>query len=763
MADEGNGLDDVRYEHHLRHRGRSNKYLAKLFWLAILALITVRITQRIYTWWRRRCYRKHSLQAQRMQPTQFSRFYAYIRAFFLLPLPFGLFGITIGRLLALAAYANIIAAFILSVDAPKIISLHFADDVAFRAAWITVTQVPLVYFLATKRGPLQLLSGFSHERINWLHRWVGRILFICATTHMAIMMTSISITELLRSHEKGMSVVRYGLGAYGTLLWIVITSILPLRRWSYRAFYLNHWACTLLFLGIVAKHVPTYARLPIYASFALVAIDKCMSVYRLLWHNITIRTVKRKVLKLRRSSSKQVLAMGHPVKMMPPVIKNGVISSAKESTTIIRLSDVPFTWKPGQHVRLYLPKLGALEIHPFTPATCSDISSSTFPSNNSNDSEFNGLLHTNAEPFANDMVLMVRAHSGLTKRLSDYHSEWLATPCPNASRESSSLTAYVDGPYGNPPTWEDYENIVLLATSTGVSYILSILDHLEQMCFDGKAQLRTQQIHFIWTNQHIERQFEETVIDLIVKHSTLLRESDIKLHVEFHTTCPDSDIQLTSQRMCEFDPFAHLRQPSRKHFVNRRPLRIRNPDNPEDWEDLEYETESEEQEDLKEIEPRISEMDSRESCETYVSSTLIDDDDDQESLFSDLDSTIDEPETSFWNRMPSFRIPSLRSTSPPREPQTCSCALLQQQEQSPHSRPARLPDFITRSYGSRPDISATLKYAIPTEGTVGRSMVAVCSNKGVVESARKCVARMEWEVARGRRKEGVDIFTEGFE
>jgi predicted ferric reductase len=573
------------------------------------------------------------------------RLTACLKAAFLLPLPFGLFSISIGRFLALAAYTNTISALLLSVDAPKF-SAHFADDIAFRAAWITVMQVPLVYLLATKRGPLQVLTGLSYEQINWLHRWVGRILFLCATVHMAVMMSSISVSEMITSYDKGFLVVRYGAGAYGTLLWLVVSSVLPLRQWNYKVFYINHWLCMLVFLGMAAKHVPPYAPLPIYSSLAVLAIDKCISAYRLVWDNISMQIMKRKFGDTMNGLSRQVLAMGHLVKMMPPVVKNGSIPTV-ESTTIIRLSDVSFAWKPGQHVRLYLPKIEALEIHPFTPATCSDISS-LFSSSKIHDVELEHLLQDESDAPTNEMVLMVRSHSGLTKRLSEYHSEWLSTPCPNASRESSSLTAYIDGPYGNPPTWEDYENVVLIATSTGVSYILSILDYLEQLCYHEPARLQIQQIRFIWANRHIEPQFEGTVTDLVLKNSVVLRESGIKILVEVHITCSDSYVQTQSHEIAEYDPFAHLRQPRRRHFTNRRPLRIRNPDNPDDWED-----EEEEEEPIKHMEPFVTEVDGRSSCETYVSSTMTYDDD-EESLFSfsDLESIIDESEASWWSCIP---------------------------------------------------------------------------------------------------------------
>lgn len=644
-------------------------------------------------------------------------------------------------------YICTIVSLLVTVDAPKL-SSHFLDDVAFRAAWITLAQVPLLYFLSTKRGPLNLLAGLSHERISWIHRWVGRALFVSATTHMAIMMSSISVNDLMRSPGKAMSVVRYGAGAYGTLVWIALSSILPVRRWSYRVFYINHWAMTLVFLWILSHHVPRYARLPIYASVAIVAFDKCLACYGFLWNNVSVRPLKRRFAKFRKEPGRQVLAMGHPVKMMTPFITNLGLHP-KESATIIRICDAPLAWRPGQHVRLYLPKLGMLEIHPFTPATCSEASSAPFPAYKHHDAEHNGLLSSCSTPPTNDMVLMIRSHSGLTKRLADYYSKWLSLPCPNASRPCSSLTAYIDGPYGSPPTWEDYENITLIASSTGVSFILSILEYLEQLCFNGHPRLRTQHIRFIWANRHIEPQFEASVMDLLSKHSAMLRESDIMVEAEFYATCPQSEERGMEPEMREYDPFAHLRRPRRNYFAGRPPLRIRNPNALDDEED-----EDEEEEDLKHVSPVVSEV---ESCLSYESdaSTLIDQE--ERPIISDRQSTLDELDTSCWSRMPSLRFP--RATPKAADSESCQCGLIRYQQRKTGSK--RQPEFITRFYGSRPNIPHIVSVAASRTSTA-KTMVAVCSNAGVAMQAKSAVARMNLDFAMGRRERGVDIHTEGF-
>jgi hypothetical protein len=654
-------------------------------------------------------------------------------------------GAPAGRFGTLLAYAGLTTALLISVNAPAF-SAHFSDDIAFRAAWITVTQVPLVYFLSTKRGPLNLLTGISYERINWLHRWIGRMLFVCATTHMIIMASSISIVDLMQSPDPAMVIVRYGAGAYVTLTWIAVSSILPFRRRSYRIFHLNHWVCTLVFLGLVGSHVPSYARLPIYVSTAIVAADKCLCALRMLSNNISVRSLNSKSARARKESSRQVLAMGHPVKMTTPFITNSSVFQ-EESTTVIRLSDVPLSWKPGQHVRLYIPRLGTLEMHPFTPATCSEMSESSFHSAEDDDVENHGLLPRDVRATASEMLLMIKAHSGLTKRLLAYHAEWLALPCPNASRSPSSLTAYIDGPYGDPIAWENYGKIVLIASSTGVAFPLSILDYLEQLCCNGTSRVRTQQIHLVWTNRHIEPHFEATVSSMLSRHTTMLRQLDINLEASFYTTCAEASAQEAQQR----DPFAHLRQPRPKHLVRRPLLRIRNPNAPVEREGERYGEEEEYK--LGQVPSCVGASSRRSSYETCVSSTLVGDDSED----SDLDFMLEELDSSCWSRMSSLR--RILSEKRLEYTKTCRCADIRHDQKK--FRPNPLPEYISWSYGHRPDVDTILSTSIPRTGTE-RTIVVVCSNQSVTKEVKTGVSKVNMDFARGQREAGVEMHTEEF-
>lgn len=93
----------------------------------------------------------------------------------------------------------------------------------------------------------------------------------------------------------------------------------------------------------------------------------------------------------------------------------------------------PLTWKPGQHIFLILPTLSTLpiEAHPFS------IASIPVSSNESEDQE---------------VVLLIRARAGLTRRLRDFAESGVTT-----------LPALLDGPYGYPPNLRRFSTCVLIA------------------------------------------------------------------------------------------------------------------------------------------------------------------------------------------------------------------------------------------------------------------------------------------------------------
>lgn len=103
-----------------------------------------------------------------------------------------------------------------------------------------------------------------------------------------------------------------------------------------------------------------------------------------------------------------------------------------------------FSWKAGQHAYVCLPQLSriASEFHPFTI--------STIPEN------LDGT-----KPEEKEIVFLIKAHDGLTNRLMRHANQ----------NGTSTVTAYVDGPYGSPPDLHHYSTSILVA-GTGCSRLL---------------------------------------------------------------------------------------------------------------------------------------------------------------------------------------------------------------------------------------------------------------------------------------------------
>ena len=307
---------------------------------------------------------------------------------------------------------------------------YYYERVGFRAAWVSVTQVPLVYVLVSKT--LGLVSGLSYERLNWLHRWVSRTLLITVTLHGAFFLAEWARADFVAMELELMPMVRYGLGAWGVLVWTLVSSCAPFRNMAYELFVLQHIAAAGIFLWLVYRHVPSYAVYNVWFAVGIVTFDRtalfCWSVYQ----NVGIRQ--------RGAKASSPRWLGYRAELR----------ALNRDSTMVTVRDVAFKWKVGQHIYLRLPKIGILESHPYTISSVPSKSSSSV---------------------SNDVRLIIRAHSGFTRRL---HRRALSS----AQGDAVVMTAFVAGPFGAPPAWNSFETLVLIAASTGASFTLPILESI---------------------------------------------------------------------------------------------------------------------------------------------------------------------------------------------------------------------------------------------------------------------------------------------
>ena len=299
---------------------------------------------------------------------------------------------------------------------------YYWERIGFRAAWISVTQVPFIYLLAGKVNVLGMVLGSSYMDLNWVHRWVARTLLVTATIHGSFFIREWVRADFFQGELELMPMVKWGLAAWGILAWTTISSLFPLRRLCYEFFVVQHLASGAIFLWVLHTHVPSYAAYNIWMAAAFFLSGRVLRACIFLFQNL--------------SSSGMGYYAG--LKAMP------------DNITRVTIRDIKFTWKPGQHVLLWCPSLGLLESHPFTLAN---------------------IPQEDRSGHRKEMQLIIRARSGFTQRL--YRK------AASMRRDKSSTTrAFVTGPLGNLPAWNTFETLVLISASTGASFTLPILESI---------------------------------------------------------------------------------------------------------------------------------------------------------------------------------------------------------------------------------------------------------------------------------------------
>jgi NAD(P)H-flavin reductase len=253
---------------------------------------------------------------------------------------------------------------------------------------VAISQLPLHYLLAMKSptSPLTLATAWTHERLNSVHRLLGRIVAILAFSHATLYLKFFLDKGLLRK-RLGDWDVRLGLMAF-TLVALMSLLALPMvrKRAYYRGFYVGHVLGSALLLVVLWAHMRWTRRYVVQAACFWVA-------------NILLRW---------RDSRPALLEVQAPEGAKRELLRLTVNLSEGHALT---------NWVPGQHVYLHTHSRGLLSStwgrkNPFTIATVS-----------ANDK---------------DIELVVRRMAGTTVALSNVtgskpKSIWLEGPYGEAS------------------------------------------------------------------------------------------------------------------------------------------------------------------------------------------------------------------------------------------------------------------------------------------------------------------------------------------
>jgi predicted ferric reductase len=329
----------------------------------------------------------------------------------------------------------------------------------------TVNMIPLI-IMAGRNNPLIAMLHVPYDTWNLLHRWLGRIVVLEALAH-------VFAWAIPKGQEKGWSVVAKslsgssfmftGLVAAVAFVALLVHSPSPIRHAFYETFLHLHFAIAAVSMGFLWVHLNGLAaQTYLLAAVILWALERATRLLIILYRNCG-----------RESTTATIEAMpGDAMRITLRVAR-------------------PWTFRPGQHIYLYIPSVGWWTSHPFSVGWSDsedNISDEKSLPMNSQDL-ING-------PQKETISLLVRRRTGMTDKLFQ-RANSMSTPL--------TVRAFAEGPYGNIHTMDSYGTVMLFAGGVGITHHVPFVRHLVAGFADGTvAARRVTLVWIIQSPEHLE-------------------------------------------------------------------------------------------------------------------------------------------------------------------------------------------------------------------------------------------------------------------
>ena len=357
---------------------------------------------------------------------------------------------TLGRVLLVLA--ELVAVVVLCFYA-----LHPSDewqweDIGYRTGFIACAQLPLVFLLAGKNNVIGLLVGVSYEKLNWLHRWTARVLFLTVTMHMGFWFASWSRFDYIKVKLANDAITQRGFAAWVILLWIVISSMAPIRGWNYEFFVIQHIVTFSGLIAVIYLHIPAENKVWVWIPIGLLVFDRLLRWFMTFYTNLAVFHPK--------ANNRGVLAC------------RARFEPLDRETTRITIAKPPIKWRPGQHVLLSCHTVAPLQSHPFTIAST---------------------------PSDGKLELLVKCKMGGTKRFLKYAEKQQNLPLLEQGHElAHHSTVIIEGPYGRMRPLRQFDSVFLIAGSSGGTFTIPLLRDIVRA---WKTAAATTASHSLWSGQ----------------------------------------------------------------------------------------------------------------------------------------------------------------------------------------------------------------------------------------------------------------------
>ncbi|PLN74949.1 ferric reductase like transmembrane component-domain-containing protein [Aspergillus taichungensis] len=364
---------------------------------------------------------------------------------------------------------------------------------ADRIGVLAYALTPLSVLLCTRESLLSLFTGIPYHHFNFLHRWLGWIIYIQSVLHTLgwtlvegelYQPQPTTWDEFVRQRY-----VIWGIVAMIFLSFIVFGSLqCVIRRTGYEFFRKSHYVVAMLYVGACWGH---WSKLSCWmiASLAVWGTDRGLRLLRTLVLHLSsssssssssspswrLQIPKAQLTFFTTNTNNQ-----HP----PPIHEKEEEKSEEneESESVIRIDfHHPHSgWEIGQHFYLCFPDLSIWQSHPMTPASVPDTASGV-----------------SLQPH----TYLIRAKTGITRALAATHKQH---PKPDPDGAAVTTPIVLSGPYGHAITDDDLHctddiNIFCAAGGTGVTFVLPLL---QAVVLNSYFPSRKSIVEFVWVVRH---------------------------------------------------------------------------------------------------------------------------------------------------------------------------------------------------------------------------------------------------------------------
>lgn len=330
----------------------------------------------------------------------------------------------------------------------------------------TVNLIPLI-IMSGRNNPLIAMLHVPFDTWNLLHRWLGRIVVCEALAHTfawAIPKGQEAGWNIVAKSMVSSSFLFAGLVATAALTALLLHSPSAIRHAFYETFLHLHIAIAAVSFGFLWVHLNgLVAQKYLLATIILWALERATRLFIIVYRNFG-----------RESTTATIEAM--PGDCM------------RISLRMAR----PWTFKPGQHIYLYIPAVGWWTSHPFSVGW-SEIEE-TMSDEKALPVARQDLL---GGPQKTTLSLLVRRRTGMTDNLFQRAS--------NALGSRITLQAYAEGPYGNIHSMDSYGTVMLFAGGVGITHHVPFVRHLVAGFADGTVA--TRRLTLVWiiqSSEHLE-------------------------------------------------------------------------------------------------------------------------------------------------------------------------------------------------------------------------------------------------------------------